>query len=91
MKITERIVVSQSPETVKINFDSIPKHVMDSYCRVVIRGVTELFKKPETAADYEQWLIKRYGKREGKRRFKSEATRLESMVDTSANDGSDTD
>jgi hypothetical protein len=72
-KIPERVVVSRSPENVDIDFNAIPKHEMDAYCRVVIRGVTEYFKKPGTAAAYEQWLIKRYGEHEGKERFKNTA------------------
>jgi hypothetical protein len=75
-KIPERVVVSRTPESVNIDFNAIPKHEMDAYCRVVIRGIKEHFKKPGAAANYEQWLIERYGKREGKRRFKSEEVML---------------
>ena len=70
-KIAEKVVVSMEPAAVNFNFDAIPKHEMDALCRTVIRSTTEAFKNPAVVAEYEQWLIKRYGKREGARRFKA--------------------
>jgi len=72
MKITETVVVSRTPETVKINFDAIPKHEMGAYCRAVIQSIKQSFKNPAYVAEYEQWLIDRYGKREGRKIFKAE-------------------
>ena len=68
-KIAEKVVVSTEPATVKFNFNAIPKHEKDALCRDLIYSVTEAFKNPAVVADYEEWLVKRYGKREGKRRF----------------------
>ena len=65
--------ISRTPETVRINLDAIPKHEMDAYCRAVIHSVKKALQDPAYVADYEQWLIKRYGKREGKKIFKAEA------------------
>lgn len=53
--------MSIPPNTVKIDVDAIPKHEMDALCRVLIRSVTEAFKNPAFAAEYEAWRIKRYG------------------------------
>ena len=68
--------ISRTPETVKFNFDAIPKHEMDAYCRVLIQCVTKAFQDPAYVADYEQWLINRYGKREGKKKFKADMQRM---------------
>ena len=73
MKIPEKVVVERFPETVKINLNAIPKHEMDAYCRTVIQCIKKAFEDPAYVANYEQWLIKKYGKREGKRIFKTEA------------------
>jgi len=62
MKIAEKVVVSRMPATVEINLDELPDHENDALCRVLIRSVTEAFKNPKFAADYEAWRAKRYGK-----------------------------
>lgn len=72
MKKTEKVVVSTTPQAVKFNFKAIPKHEMDALCRDLISSITASFKNPAIVAEYEQWLINRYGKREGKKRFKRE-------------------
>lgn len=73
MKTIEKVVVSTTPATVKFNFDAIPKHEMDALCRDLIYSIKAAAKNPAVVAKYEKWLIERYGKREGKRRFKAEA------------------
>jgi len=65
-------VMSRTPETVKFNFSAIPKHEMDALCRSVIQCTKASFNNPAVVAEYEQWLIARYGKREGKKRFKKD-------------------
>ncbi|MDR2558682.1 MAG: hypothetical protein LBC86_03945 [Oscillospiraceae bacterium] len=72
-KITEKVVVSTEPATIKFNFDAIPKHEIDALCRDLLYSCKKAAKNPAVVAKYEQWLIKRYGKREGQRRFKAEA------------------
>ena len=66
---SEKVVVARTPETIKFNFNSIPRHEMDALCRDLLYSITESLKNPTVVAEYEQWLIKRYGKREGKKRF----------------------
>ena len=66
---SEKVVVAGMPGTVKFNFNAIPRHEMDALCRDLLYSITESLKNPAIVAEYEQWLIKRYGKREGKKRF----------------------
>ncbi|MCX4355398.1 MAG: hypothetical protein OSJ43_04135 [Oscillospiraceae bacterium] len=61
MKATEQLTTSTPPPAVKIDVSAMPKHETDALCRVLIRSVTEAFKNPAFAAEYEAWLIKRYG------------------------------
>lgn len=63
MKKTEKALVAMTPDTVKINVSELPKHESDALCRVLIRSVTEAFKNPTFAAEYEAWLAERYGGR----------------------------
>ena len=72
MKIAEKVVVAQSADRVNFNFKAIPKHEMDAICRDLLYSIKESAKNPAFVADYREWLIKRYGKREGQRRFKKE-------------------
>ena len=60
-KLSEKVVVSMTPETVEVNLDELPAHESDALCRVLIRSVTEAFKNPKIAAEYEAWRVKRYG------------------------------
>jgi hypothetical protein len=59
-RITEKVVASRTPATVEINLDELPDHENDALCRVLIRSVTEAFKNPKFAADYEKWRAARY-------------------------------
>lgn len=61
MKCAEQVAASIPPNTVKIDVSAMPKHETDALCRVLIRSVTEAFKNPAFAAEYEAWRIKRYG------------------------------
>lgn len=61
MKATEQLTASASPSAVKIDVSAMPKHETDALCRVLIRSVTEAFKNPAFAAEYESWRIRRYG------------------------------
>jgi hypothetical protein len=36
MKRTKRVVVSRTPDNVRINIDEIPKHEMDALCRAIL-------------------------------------------------------
>jgi hypothetical protein len=58
-KIPERVVVAMSPQSVTINLDELPAHETDSLCRLLTRSVTEYFKLPGVAAEYEQWKAER--------------------------------
>jgi len=53
-KITEKVVVSMAPATVKIDIDAIPKHKMDAICRCLISMTSEAFKNPEVVAYHEK-------------------------------------
>lgn len=61
MPKTEKVVVSTTLDAVKVNVSEIPKHETDTLCRVLIHGITEAFKNPQLAAEYEEWRAKRYG------------------------------
>jgi hypothetical protein len=61
-KIPEKVVAARTPADVRINLDEVPKHQMDTLCRVVIRGTNEAFKDPKFAAEYEVWLAERRAK-----------------------------
>ena len=61
-RLAEKVVVSRTPATIQIDVDAIPKHEMDTVCRVLVRSVTEAFKNPQFAADYEIWLAARRAK-----------------------------
>jgi len=41
--------------TVEIDFDAIPEHVMDRFARTALRLVKKAFEDPEFAAGYERW------------------------------------
>lgn len=61
MKATEQLTASIPPSAVKIDVDAMPEHETDALCRVLLRSVTEAFKNPAFAAEYEEWRAKRYG------------------------------
>jgi hypothetical protein len=48
-----------SPQSVAVNLDDLPAHETDSLCRLLTRSVTEYFKRPGIATEYEQWKAKR--------------------------------
>jgi transcriptional regulator with XRE-family HTH domain len=52
-------VISTTPATVDINLDLMPKHELDSLCRVILRGARKAFENPQFRADYEVWLAER--------------------------------
>ncbi len=64
MKSTEYITPIIQPNKVKIDLDAMPKHEIDTLCRVLIHSITEAFKDPTFAAEYEEWRAKRYSQRE---------------------------
>ena len=75
-KITEKIIVGEIPDDVKINLDEVPKHQMDAFCRVILRWGKEKFKDPKFQAEYEVWLAERRAKQEAsKDSLKRRATR----------------
>ena len=55
----DKAVVSRTPETVKINLDEVPKHQMDTICRVVLSSAKKAFENPKFATDYEAWRTER--------------------------------
>ena len=57
-RITEK-VIARSTDSITINFDEIPKHEMDSLCRVILSSARKAFKDPKFRADYEVWLAER--------------------------------
>lgn len=63
MRKTEKVVAATTPDAVKINVGELPKHESDALCHVLIRSVSEAFKNPKFAADYEAWKAERYGQR----------------------------
>ena len=66
--ITTNCDRSLLPEA-EINLNKLPKHALSAICLVLSNGVEEAFKDPVVISDYKKWLIKRYGKHEGKKRF----------------------
>ena len=59
MTIAEKVRVGQIPDNVKISIRDRPAHEQDAFCRVLLRSMSEAFKNPKFAADYEEWLTKR--------------------------------
>ena len=59
MKIAEKVVVSRTPDTVRINLGEVPKHEISALCRVVLQGVAKAFQNPQFAAEYERWLAEK--------------------------------
>ena len=59
MKKTEKVVISRTPETVRINIEEIPKHETDYMCRTILKEVAKAFQNPKFAAEYEQWRAER--------------------------------
>jgi hypothetical protein len=56
---SEKIVISRTPDTVKINFNEIPAHAKDALARALISDIKEAFKNPEVSADYKRWKKER--------------------------------
>jgi len=52
--------VLKTSDALEINISDFPKHDQDTICRVLIRSVTEAFKNPKVASDYQHWLAERY-------------------------------
>lgn len=61
MKITECDLPKIPTNTLKIDVSAMPKHEIDALCRVLLHSVSEAFKNPSFAAEYEEWRAKRYG------------------------------
>ena len=59
MKIAEKVVVSRTPETVRINLKALPKHEMDALCRAALRLTEATFKDPNARAEFKKWQRKR--------------------------------
>lgn len=65
MKKPELVVASRTPDTVAIKVSDMDAHEQDALARVLIHSITEAFKNPKVAADYERWKTARYGKPAG--------------------------
>ena len=73
---TKTLSLTSVPNRVKFRFEAVPKHEMDALCRDLIHSIKDAAKKPKFMARYEAWLVKKYGKREGSKRFKLEKEAL---------------
>jgi len=51
-----KAAISTTPAAVNINLDLIPKHEMDSLCRVILSSARKAFENPQFRAEYERRL-----------------------------------
>lgn len=43
----------------RVDFDLLPAHEADTFCRVLLAAVSRAFEDPKVAADYERWKKQR--------------------------------
>jgi hypothetical protein len=59
VKQTRRVVVSRTPDDVKIDINEIPPHEMDALCRAILGLTEKAFSDLVFAADYDKQLAPR--------------------------------
>ena len=58
-RISEKVFVGEIPDGFRINFDEMPKHEMDAFCRCFYRMAIDAFKDPEVVAYHEKRLAEK--------------------------------
>ena len=61
-RTNEKIFVGEIPDNFRINFDEMPKHEMDAFCRCFLRMAIDAFKDPEMVAYHEKRLAEKKAK-----------------------------
>lgn len=64
MKKSEQVMTAIPSNALKIDLNSMPKHEIDAFCRVLLHSVAESFKNPDFAAEYEAWRKQRHEEHE---------------------------